>query len=271
MPKETFFHFAFFDACAQQSWTQGFPIRSSLIASSTRLTAYNGTSIQQFGKLMIPCSYHGQHRDTEFYVSDSTGPAILGLPSCRALHLIEMNCEVTRKQHTRIASTSDLVSAYPDRFAGIGNFKGSFHITVDRTVTPIVHAARRCSIQLHDEVKAELDSMEQLGVISKVTVPTDWVSSLIYSRKSNNKLRICLDPKDLNTAIKRPHYKTPTMDEITHKLAGSKVFLKLDARHGYWSVSLDEPSSYLTTFNSPFGRYRFHRLPFGLNLSQDVF
>ena len=81
-------------------------------------------------------------------------------------------------------------------------------------MTPVVHAARRCSIHLHDEVKAELDSMEQLGVISKVTVPTDWVSSLVYRQKSNNKLRICLDPKDLNTAIKRPHYKTPTMDEI---------------------------------------------------------
>ena len=72
-------------------------------------------------------------------------------------------------------------------------------------------------------------------------------------------------------AIKRPHYKTPTLDEITHQLAGSRVFSKLYARHGYWSVSLDEPSIYLTTFNSTFGRYRFERLPFGLNLSQYVF
>ena len=113
--------------------------------------------------------------------------------------------------------------------------------------------------------------MEELGVITKVSAPTDWVSSIVHSRKSNNKLRICLDPKDLNRAIKRPHYKTPTLHEITHQLAGSRVFSKLDARRGYWSVSLDEPPSYLTTFNSPFGRYRFERLQFGLNLSQDVF
>ena len=71
--------------------------------------------------------------------------------------------------------------------------------------------------------------------------------------------------------IKRPHYKTLKFDEITHQLAGSSIFSKLDARHGYWSVSLDEPSSYLTTFNGQFGRYRFEHLPFGLNLSQDVF
>ena len=113
--------------------------------------------------------------------------------------------------------------------------------------------------------------MVDQGVITKVSEPTDWVSSLVYSRRSSGKIRICLDPKDLNTAIKRPHYPTPTLDETTHKLSGATIFSKLDARAGYWSVHLDHASSILTTFNSPFGRYRFQRLPFGLNLSQDVF
>ena len=113
--------------------------------------------------------------------------------------------------------------------------------------------------------------MVSLGVIKRVHEPTDWVSSLVYSRKANGKIRICLDPKDLNLAIKRPHYATRTLDEVTHHLGGARVFSKLDARSGYWSVHLDQPSSLLTTFNNPFGRYRFLRLPFGLNLSQDVF
>ena len=82
---------------------------------------------------------------------------------------------------------------------------------------------------------------------------------------------MCLDPKDLNHAVKRSHHHTPTLEEITHKFKGSSVFLKLDARHGYWSVVLDEESSFLTTFNSPFGRFRFTRLPFGLCVSQDIF
>ena len=51
----------------------------------------------------------------------------------------------------------------------------------------------------------------------------------------------------------------------------STVFSKLDAKHGYWSIVLDDSSSYLTTFNTPFGRYRFIRLPFGLKVSQDIF
>ena len=49
------------------------------------------------------------------------------------------------------------------------------------------------------------------------------------------------------------------------------MFSKLDAKHGYWSIKLDEESSKLTTFNSPIGRFRFKRLPFGLNVSQDAF
>ena len=110
-----------------------------------------------------------------------------------------------------------------------------------------------------------------MAVISRVSRPTDWVSSLIYSRNSSWTLRICLGPNDLNRAIKIPHYNTSHLEEITHNIAGATVFSKLDARHGYWSASLDQESNVKTTFNSPFGRYRFRRLPFILNLSQDVF
>ena len=160
---------------------------------------------------------------------------------------------------------------YPDCFEGIGKFRETFHITLDPTVTPVVHAPRRCPIHTKDEVKNEINQMVDLGVIEKVDEPTDWVSSIVFSRKSNGKLRICLDPKDLNTAIKLPHYPTPTLEEITHKLAGAVLFSMIDAIHGYWSVQLDNESKRLTTFNSPFGRFSFRRLPFGLNLSQDVF
>ena len=89
--------------------------------------------------------------------------------------------------------------------------------------------------------------------------------------KPNGKIRLCLDPKDLNNAIKRPHYYTPTFDDILPKLNGAKYFSILDARSGYWNLKLDEKSSLLTTFNTPFGRYKYNRLPFGLNLSQDIF
>ena len=104
-----------------------------------------------------------------------------------------------------------------------------------------------------------------------MTEPTDWVSSLAYSYKKDGSLRICQDPRHLNTALKRPHHATPTVKEITHHFTGVKIFSKLDAKAGYWSIHFDTESQLLTTFQSSNGRYCFQRLPFGLNVTQDIF
>ena len=113
--------------------------------------------------------------------------------------------------------------------------------------------------------------MERDQVISKVTEPTDWVNSLVTVEKPNGSLRVCLDPKDLNDAIKRPHYPNKTLDDILPDLTGAKVFFKFDARSGYWSIVLSHKASLLTTFQTPFGRYGFLRLPYGLRMAQDEF
>ena len=96
-------------------------------------------------------------------------------------------------------------------------------------------------------------------------------TSCAVEKPTTGKLRICLDPQDLNKAIQRPHYPMKTLDDILPNLGGAKFFTKLDARSGYWAIKLDQISSYLTTFNTPFGRYRYLRLPFGLKSSQDEF
>ena len=80
-----------------------------------------------------------------------------------------------------------------------------------------------------------------------------------------HKLRICLDPKDLNSAIQRSHYPMPTIEDILPDLHNAKICSLLDARNGFWHVELDEESSLLTCFNSPYGRYRWKRMPFGIS------
>ena len=62
----------------------------------------------------------------------------------------------------------------------------------------------------------------------------------------------------------------PTLEEILPKLSGAKLFSIVDAKCGHWNVELDEESSFLTTFNSPFGRHGFLRMPFGLKMSRNV-
>ena len=81
--------------------------------------------------------------------------------------------------------------------------------------------------------------------------------------RTPGKIRICIDPKDLNKALKRNHYPM-IIEDIMPTLAKAKVFSVLDAKDGFHQVKLDEESSYLTTFWTPFGRYRWLRMPFGI-------
>ena len=148
-----------------------------------------------------------------------------------------------------------------------------YEIKVDPKVKPVVHAPRRVPIALQPKLEAALDEMEKKGIISKVEGFTTWTNSLVIREKANGKLRICLDPKDLNTAIIDDPHPIPTLDDITHKLNGSTLYGKLDADSGYWNVKLTKESSMLTTFNSNtrLGKYQFERLPFGVKTSQNTF
>lgn len=89
--------------------------------------------------------------------------------------------------------------------------------------------------------------------------------------KPNGKLRICIDPRDLNKAIKREYYPMTTIEEISANMSNPKYFSVLDASSGFWQVKLNRESAKLCTFNTPFGRYMFKRLPFGISSAQDVF
>ena len=113
--------------------------------------------------------------------------------------------------------------------------------------------------------------MQEQDIIAPVTAPTPWVSSLVVVPKKNGTLRLCLDPKDLNRPIQREHYPLPTIEHVATRLYGAKVFTKLDVRNGFWHVQIDDASFYLTTFNTPFGRYRWKRMPFGIRSAPEVF
>ena len=101
--------------------------------------------------------------------------------------------------------------------------------------------------------------------------PTPWVSSLTYPKKTNGKLRVCLDPKDLNKAIITENHKAPTLEEIMHIFTGATKFSKVDGNKAFFSMHLTRDASLLMTFNTHLGWYRFLQVPFGLKMSQDIF
>ena len=120
-------------------------------------------------------------------------------------------------------------------------------------------------------VHEELGEFIDQGIIVPVEDPTDWVSSLAYSWKANGKLQVCLDPKNLNAASKCDCYKKSTVEEITHGLAGSTCFTKLDGTSSYLCIVLIYESSLLMIFNTPCERFRFVCLSWVLACVQDLF
>ena len=183
-------------------------------------------------------------------------------------------CKQVQKYLTNLQQLNtkeDHIKAYPDRFEGIKCFPGTYHITLQNDAKPIVHAPQKCPIAMWPLVHEKPDEFLEQGIIVPVEEPTDWVSSLAYSWKANGKLRVCLNPRDVNKAIKRDHYKIFTIEEITHQLAGSKNFTKVNGTSSYLCIVLNYESSLLTMFNTPWGRYIFVHLPWGLTCAQDIF
>jgi len=80
-----------------------------------------------------------------------------------------------------------------------------------------------------------------------------------------------LDPSDLNRAVMREHFPMQTIEDVISRTTNAKVFIILDANHGFWQVKLGKDSSKLATFNTPFGRYSYTRLPFGIASAPEVF
>ena len=158
-------------------------------------------------------------------------------------------------------STRDLQALFPNSFDCIRDMKGEYDIKTDPTVPPVQHGRWKVPIEYKEEIEKELAEMVWQGIITKQTEPTPWVSSLTYPKKANGKLRICLDPKDLNKAIICENHKAPTLEEISHVLTGATRFSKVDGNKAFFGMHLSEEASLLTIFNTHLRRYRFLRVP----------
>ncbi|KAB0791866.1 hypothetical protein PPYR_03666 [Photinus pyralis] len=154
---------------------------------------------------------------------------------------------------------------------GLGKLPFNYKICLSENAVPTVKPARRYASCIKEKLQAALKTLEDQTIISKVTRPTDWVNDIIIVEKKNGSIRICLNPSQLNKVIKREHHVIPTMEELRTNLAGKKVFSVLDMKDGFHQIPLDDESSYLCTFATPFGRYKYNRLPFGLSSSPEIF
>lgn len=243
-----------------------------LFKTNKNLITYSNDKLDVVGTCFLKCLHNNIQYMLEFYVVNVESIPVLGIDACKKLNLIQRVSTISQIDKLNSVGVESILSKYKQLFEGMGLLKiKPVKITLKDNARPVVHAARKIPFAIKDDLKSELNNLEKLNIIKKVTEPTDWVNSLVIVRKSNGKLRFCIDPSDLNNNIAREYFQIPTLDDIMSNLNGAKYFSVLDASNGFWQMPIDESSSKLCTFNTPFGRYRFLRLPFGLSCAPEIF
>ena len=108
----------------------------------------------------------------------------------------------------------------------MGRLKDSFSIEIDESVRPVVHAPRRVPVPVRERVRKKLDELECDGVLTPVTEAT------VIVQKPSGQIMICIDTKDLNTAIRREYYTMLTIEEVSTRLKIVRLSTVLDAKNG---------------------------------------
>ena len=154
--------------------------------------------------------------------------------------------ELNGKVHKLPITKEYMLKEYSDIFKGIGTPPGGpYHIRLKEQYKPVQHPPRSVPVAMQDAYKAELERLSKEGIVTEVKEHTEWINSIVPIMKPNGSLRLCLDPKDLNKAIKRNQWYSRTTDDILPQLAKSKFKTLKDATSGYWHIVLDLASSLL--------------------------
>ena len=205
-------------------------------------------------------THQGKTTKQNIYVMKGLRSNLLGFPAIMSLELMARVGEA-------VVNTEkvDIVARYPKLFQGLGNLGEPYDIQLKPDPQPhALFTACNIPLPLRGKVQQELDRMESLGIISRVDAPTSWCEGMVVASKKNGDIRICVDFQPLNRWVLREVHPLPKVDKTLAQLSGAKVFIKLDAIMGFWQIQLTERSKLLTTFITPFGRYYFHKLPFGI-------
>jgi transposase InsO family protein len=235
--------------------------RTKLSASAKTLKSYTNHKIKPIGTFQTQMAYNGVETSVTFEVVDLCQENILCGDTAEKLMLLQRIHKIDEEE---------LARDYPELVKTTGTLPGEYSITLTENATGVIHPPRRIAASLKPRVIEKLRQMEEDEYITPVQEPTEWVSSMALSLK-NDKLRICIDPRDLNNAIKREHYPMKSIEDVASEIPGAKVFSVLDAKSGFLQIKLDKKSSYLTTFNTPIGRYRWLRLPFGIKSAPEIY
>ncbi|XP_054267309.1 uncharacterized protein K02A2.6-like [Macrosteles quadrilineatus] len=235
------------------------------------LSAAGGSPLSVLGTITAKLSYKGQSCMEKMYVADKCTTPLLGKPAIEKLKIIPVIREVSKTNFNK--SANDWIKNFPDLFSGLGKMKGSYKIELKNDAKPYaISVPRRIPVPLWEKTKKEIENMVNMDVITPVDHATSWCAPMVVvPKKDRTQVRICVDLTMLNKNVFRQTHSIWGIDYTMARIKDAKVFSKLDANHGFWQIALAEESQDLTTFLTPWGRYKFKVLPFGITSAPEYF
>lgn len=238
----------------------------NLQPTKINLKAVGGGKLDVLGYLTGILEYKGKTIEERLYVVNRQTTSLLSRSACVGLGLVARIDEIQEN------NTPDFKTEFPELFQGLGKLEEPYSIKLKDDVTPVhIFTPRKVAHPLLPQVQKEINKMLEEGVISEMLEPTEWCSGMVVVPKPNGSVRICVDFTGLNKAVKREVHPLNSVDQDLAQFSGSKHFTKLDARSGFWQIPIAEESRKYTTFLTPFGRYCFNRLPFGISSAPEIF
>nr|XP_050038472.1 uncharacterized protein K02A2.6-like [Dermacentor andersoni] len=227
----------------------------------TLLTGPGGQPLRVLGSYVARLQWQGKTSCQRLYEIQSLTVPLLGLPALQALQVVRFLDQDFKSDAARRA------------LQWIGHPQGRIqHIRLKPDALPFsLSVPRRIPIPLLEIVHRELDKLESAGVIRRVNKPTPWCSGLVVFRKGDDSYRLCVDLTQLNKVVLRERHILPTVEQVLGLLGDATVFSKLDATASFHQVKLSNDSQELTAFITPYGRYCFCRLPFGITSAPEYF
>jgi hypothetical protein len=119
------------------------------------------------------------------------------------------------------------------------------------------------------ELRKQLSQLLNDGKISPSTSP--YGAPVLFTRKKDGSLRMCIDYRALNSQTVKNRYALPRIDELLDRLYGAKRFSKIDLTSGYWQIAIAAADRYRTAFRTRYGHYEFNVMPFGLTNAPATF
>ena len=241
-------------------------IRVSVSKPTKLLVGANGSKLEVSGVVNVELAYKDKRVQTTLYVVVGARCNLLGIVEVKSLDLLRVVRAVSTPK------TFDPFAEFPSLFVGLGVMPGVFKIDLKPGYKPFqLYTPRTIQAGLREKARNELLTMQRDGIIEPVNQATEWCSGLTIVPKPDGRIRMCVDLSRLNQAVRRELYPLPKVGELLATLSSASVFSKLDANSGFWQVKLDPESRLLTTFITPWGRFCFRVMPFGISSAPEYF